>query len=331
MSSTRCKVTLVEDDPFVLDVLTRAARSWDFDCQSAQSAEEAWDLLQNDPTPVVVTDLRMPGKGGTWLVGEVRRRWPSTSVIVVTAGEEDESLARCLEAGAQRYFLKPIQLDEFHHALWTAHAEHQNDQNHRRLQKSLARQTRQRNRLYHSALASLVRTLEAHDPYTLGHSLRVRENALRLAQRLHLPPRMIRQVGLAARLHDFGKIGIAEGILHKSTPLTDEERNSVREHPILGERILRPIVRNRQVLAGIRHHHERFDGTGYPDNLAGSSIPLIARIIALPDCYDAITSCRSYNCALASTDALEVICQGAGKHFDPELTKVFVEMIRDEL
>src|SRR5262245_44298306 len=110
-------VTVVDDDPWALDVLLRAARSWRFDCQGARNAEEAVEVLAKTPTPVVVTDLRMPGLGGIWLVRQIQERWPDIGVIVVTAGHDTEAAIECLNAGAYRYFLKPINLDEFRHAL----------------------------------------------------------------------------------------------------------------------------------------------------------------------------------------------------------------------
>lgn len=114
----RMAVTLVDDELSVLDVLARAARSWQFECQAATSAEQALNLLERRRTPILVTDLRMPGRGGLWLVREVQRRWPDVAVIVITAGElESDTVSECLRAGADRYFLKPINLDEFRHAL----------------------------------------------------------------------------------------------------------------------------------------------------------------------------------------------------------------------
>jgi response regulator RpfG family c-di-GMP phosphodiesterase len=177
-------VTLVDDEPSSLDVLVRAARTFQFDCQWASSAEKAVELLERRLTPLVVTDLRMPGEGGLWLVREIRRRWPEVALIVVTAGVEDECLARCLEEGVQHYFLKPIRLDEFHHALhttWQARLLSQERQRYQKLlERVVTRQTQQLKSTFLSAIDSLVRTLEARDPYTSGHSLRVRSYAMRL-------------------------------------------------------------------------------------------------------------------------------------------------------
>lgn len=325
-------VTIVDDEPAALDVLVRAARSWRFECQAARSAEEALEILEERPTPVVVTDLRMPGLGGVWLVDQVQKRWPETSVIVVTAGHEMDAVAQCLDAGAHHYFLKPINFDEFHLAL-EATFRHQRLRLERERQRavleaSLGRQRRRLRRTWLSAIDSLVRTLEARDPGTSGHSLRVRHYAVRLADRMRLPLRSRRRLSLAAKLHDIGKVGLPEGILNKDGGLTAEEYAWVKEHPVTGERILTPVIRCREVLAAIRGHHERYDGRGYPDGLAGEDIPLLARIIAVVDCFDALTSTRAYRGALPVAQALEIVRADMGKQFDPVPAGPFLEMMR---
>jgi response regulator RpfG family c-di-GMP phosphodiesterase len=321
-------VTVVDDEPAALDVLVRAARSWRYECQAARSAEQALELLEQRPTPVVVTDLRMPGRGGVWLVREIQRRWPDMSVIVVTAGTDEHAVTECLNAGAHHYFLKPIKLDEFRHALEVnlrTHVVQRQREGYRRyLEQTVHRQTRRLRRTFLSAIDSLVCTLEARDPYTTGHSLRVRWWALRLAGVLGLEPRQRKLLSLAAKLHDIGKVGVPEAILNKPARLNDEEYRRVKEHPLIGERILRPVIRNREVLAGVRGHHERFDGKGYPDGLQGPDIPELARVIAVVDCFDALTSSRSYREALPMAQALRVIRDGAGTWFDPAIVQAFV-------
>lgn len=330
--SERRRVTLVDDEPHALDVLVRAARSWDFDCQSARSAEDALALLEAQPTPIVVTDLRMPGRGGVWLIQEIQKRWPDISIIVITAGTDDDALAQCLVAGAHHYFLKPINFDEFHHALKSTLLSYQRrreKEKHRRsLQQSLNRQTRKLRRTFFSAIDCLVRTLEARDPYTSGHSLRVRDTALQLGRRLGLDARRLKRLSLAAKLHDIGKVGLAEGILNKPSALSTEEYSSVRDHPVIGEKILTPIIQSKEVLSAIRHHHERFDGAGYPDGLLGTNIPFLARIITVADCYDALTSSRAYRACLPPAAALDIMRLDSGKHFDPTLLPVFIDMIQ---
>jgi putative two-component system response regulator len=324
-------VTLVDDEPTALDVLTRAARSWSFETQGANSAEQAVRLLEQRLTPVVVTDLRMPGRGGVWLVREVQRRWPEVAVIVVTAGHDTDAVSECLSAGALHYFLKPINLDEFRHALETtlrtSRQQRERERQRRRLERMVHRRTTQVRHTFLSAIDSLVRTLEARDPYTSGHSLRVRDYAVRLADVLGLESRQRKQLSLAAKLHDIGKVGLPEGILNKPGALTEAEHALVQEHPVIGERILTPIIRNQKVLAAIRGHHERYDGRGYPDGLVGDAIPLLARLITVADCFDAMTSSRAYRQALPQGLALELIRGGAGTQFDANISHAFLRMM----
>ena len=325
-------VTVVDDEPVVQDVLVRAARSWNYDCQAAATAEQALALLERRLTPIVVTDLRMPGQGGIWLVREVRRRWPEVAIIVLTAGQDPDAARQCLEAGADQFFVKPVKLDELRHALERMRLDYQQRQAEaryrRRLEKAVRKQTLRVRRTFLSAIDSLVRTMEERDAYTAGHSLRVRTYSLLLAQSLGLDDRQRRELSLAAKLHDIGKVGVPEAILNKPGPLTLAETMEVRKHPVIGERILRSIIRNRHVLSAIRGHHERMDGTGYPDGLKGTQIPLLARVIAVTDCFDALTSARAYRAPLSPTQALESLQASAGTHFQPELVRAFVEVAR---
>jgi HD-GYP domain-containing protein (c-di-GMP phosphodiesterase class II) len=141
-----------------------------------------------------------------------------------------------------------------------------------------------------------------------------------------LDVRQCRRLGLAARLHDIGKVGIPDAILHKAGPLTPAEDRVVRGHPVIGERILAPVVRSRRVLAAIRSHHERFDGGGYPDGLKGERIPTLARLIAIPDCFDALVTARVYRAALPGAEALEILRAGAGSQLDPTFTRAFIAL-----
>jgi putative two-component system response regulator len=324
-------VTIVDDEPAVLDMLVRAAQCWNYECQSALSAETGLELLEKSPTPIVVTDLNMPGKGGIWLVREIHRRWPTTATIVITAGHDYDSAVECLNAGAQRYFLKPIKLDEFRHVLETTlrtyHLQREHDRYHQQLERTVRRQTRKIRRTFLSAIDSLVLTVEARDHYTSGHSLRVRQYSLRLAEALGLERRLRRQLSVAAKLHDIGKVGVPDVILNKPGLLTDEEFDAVRQHPVIGERILAPIIHSPDILAAIRNHHERLDGKGYPDGLSGQAIPLLARLLTVADCFDALTSARAYRPALLLSQAVEVLRGGAGRQFEPEFVRVFVNVV----
>jgi HD-GYP domain-containing protein (c-di-GMP phosphodiesterase class II) len=171
-----------------------------------------------------------------------------------------------------------------------------------------------------------LRALQEHDPETVGHCWRVRRHALDLAAALGLGRRAYRQLSLAAVLHDVGKLEVPLAILRKPGGLTAAEALRVRRHPEAGERLLAGDVTDPAVLAAIRHHHERHDGAGYPDGLRGERVPLLARILALADCYDAMRSDRPYRPGLSRAAALAAIRQGAGTQFDPHLAATFLAL-----
>src|SRR5712692_4239431 len=315
-------VTIVDDEPLVLDMLVRAAKSWGYEVETASTGEGALLALERRATPIVVTDLSMPGQGGVWLVNQIRRRWPRIAIIVITAGQDTDAAVECLNAGAYRYFLKPINLDEFRHALditlRTCQLQDEHDRYHERLKRTIRR-------TFLSGIDSLVRTVEARDHYTSGHSMRVRRYSLLLADALNLDEGLRKQLGLAAKLHDIGKVGVPDVILNKPGALTEEEFDVVKQHPVIGERILAPIIRNPNILATIRSHHERIDGHGYPDGISGEDIPLLARLLTVADCFDALTTARAYRPAMGVDRATKILEDGAGTQFQPEFVRAFID------
>ena len=187
----------------------------------------------------------------------------------------------------------------------------------------------------HSSDASFVRSVhalvnlvEAKDPYTKRHSVKVSSYAVKLAKRLNLSKKEIEIIRLAAILHDIGKLGIQQKILLKNGSLTRDEFNEVKKHPVMGIRIVRPIRFLTKAIPIIKHHHENFDGTGYPDRLKGLQIPLGSRIIAIADSYDALTSKRAYRDKYSSEKAISIMKRANGKKFDPNLFKLFMEYIQ---
>lgn len=180
---------------------------------------------------------------------------------------------------------------------------------------------------FHHTAAALAEAVNSRDPYTGGHVQRVQDYSLQIARALGMPGEQRDALRLAAILHDIGKIGIDDAILRKGGGLTEEEQHRMRKHPEIGARILAMADGMKEVVPGVRHHHEWFDGSGYPDGLTGEDIPLSARVIAIADAFDALTTDRPYHTALPFSAALAELARGAGTHFDPALAKVFAEGI----
>lgn len=177
-------------------------------------------------------------------------------------------------------------------------------------------------------LETLSDVLDSHEPYTLGHSLRVRDLAVAMAKERWGASADLEVVSLAGQLHDIGKVAVKPEILTKPGRLTDEEWSIVKTHPVVGELIMKPIARLGEIAKVIRHHHERFDGSGYPDHLVGNAIPALARILAIADSYDAMTSARPYREAIPSSEAIKEIQANAGTLYDPDWVRVFVTLMR---
>lgn len=194
------------------------------------------------------------------------------------------------------------------------------------LTTALLRRVHELERLNEETIFAFVRAIDARDPYTARHSEKVALYAVRLASALGLEPQDCSRIHLAGMLHDIGKVALERSVLHKPGALTAEEWQQVRDHPARSAHILGAVERFAQYIPGARHHHERYDGRGYPDGLAGRAIPLDARILAVADAYDAMTSDRSYRAALSHREAIERLQQDAGTQFDPDCVRAFAAL-----
>ena len=183
---------------------------------------------------------------------------------------------------------------------------------------------------FYLVVQSLVRVLEARDPYTKGHSDRVVEYSEAIATELGLPDDKIEVLKEAALLHDIGKLGVQEMLLNKKIALTNEDRQAIERHPVIGEDILKPISREKEMLSVIRGHHERYDGTGYPDRLKGDVINILAAIVTVADSYDAMTSHRAYRKNLTKAEAIEQLKANSGLQFNPKVVDAFVKILKEE-
>ncbi|MFA5093490.1 MAG: HD domain-containing phosphohydrolase [Candidatus Omnitrophota bacterium] len=192
---------------------------------------------------------------------------------------------------------------------------------------SLKKANKKLKNYFYGIVQSLVKSLEAKDHYTRGHSDRVSEYSVKIAQEMGLPQERIEMLKKAAQLHDIGKIGVREQILNKKGPLDDQERDLINNHPAVGEEILKPVFDDPDMLAAVKSHHEYFDGTGYPEHLSKDQINIFAQIVAVADAYDAMTSTRSYRPAMSKEDALVKIKEQNGVQFNPEVVKALIKAL----
>ena len=175
-------------------------------------------------------------------------------------------------------------------------------------------------------LSVLSRVIEARDPYTKGHSSRVTELAEAIARRLGWGDEQLASLRLGGPLHDIGKLAVSNEVLRKPGRLDEKEMDEIRQHPSLGAKMLMRLSSFREALPYVLYHHERWDGTGYPSGIAGKTIPVEARVLAIADAFDAMTSDRPYRRALTREEALAEVARGAGTQFDPEIVRVFLEL-----
>jgi response regulator RpfG family c-di-GMP phosphodiesterase len=295
--------------------------------------DAALAALEAAPTTLVLSDLRMPGMDGVDLLRRVRERWPDTAVIMISAVADVEVAVSCLALGAMDYLTKPFHLEEVRarvgQALEKRRLVVENRAYQRLLEARVAEQARRLEALFLASMQSLADALEVKDPSTRGHSVRVSRYAVAIGRRLGLGARDLAQLELGGHLHDIGKIGVREAVLNKPGPLTDDEYAHIMTHPEIGWRLLAPLLADApQALHVVRSHHERFDGVGVPDGLAGEAVPLEARIAAVADSFDAMTSQRPYRSGLTIEAARAELRRCAGTQYDPRVVEAFEQAVR---
>jgi putative two-component system response regulator len=321
---------IVDDEPRLRQVLMHLMRGDGFHCLEAANGEEALTLLARHPVSLVLSDLRMPQMDGLELLRQTRARWPDVAVVMITAVADVDVAVSCLAIGAMDYLTKPFHLEEVRarvsQALEKRRLVLENRDYQESLQTRVAQQARRLEELFLASIQSLAEALEVKDPYTRGHSVRVSDYSVIIARELGLGDEMLRQVELGGHVHDIGKIGVREEVLNKPGKLTDAEYEHIMSHPVVGWRILAPLLSETPAALNIvRSHHERYDGRGMPDRLAGSQIPLEARIVAAADAFDAMTSDRPYRPdGLSVSDAVREIVRCSGSQFDPAVVAALV-------
>ena len=321
---------VVDDEPGVRRSLARMLQAQGFHCYEASSGLEALELLERiGETPLIVSDMRMPELDGIGFLEAVRRRYPDTSVIMLTGLSDTTTAVDCLHLGAADFLLKPISMNELQARVARALEKRalvlQNRYYQENLERRVHDQAQRIQELFLQGVQMLARALEAKDAYTRGHSIRVSCYAVATARRMGFQGALLDGIRLGGELHDIGKIGTRESVLHKPGRLTAEEFRQISEHPLLGERMLSPLARESpEVLRIVRSHHERLDGRGFPDGLRGDHIPIEARIVAVADAFDAMTTRRPYRESRPPAQAMAELRRVAGTQLDPEVVEAFV-------
>jgi len=337
-------ILVVDDDDSVRSAVGRFLHTRGYDTLTAASGEDALQLLAGRRVTAVLLDVRLPGLSGVELVPQVLAAEPDAALLMLTAVNDATSAALCMQRGAMDYLIKPVDLPHLERALERALARRGEQLERRRLQDDLteevaigraALQQERANveRISVATLDALVNALEAKDPHLRGHSARVAELSARVAAELGRSDDEVEAVRIAGRLHDIGEIGVREDVLAKQGPLTDAEFEQVKEHVLVGTQILAPLVHLHHVIGFVRSHHERWDGSGYPDRLAGHAIPWGARVIGAVEIYDALTTARAYQQTMKPDRALARLTDLAGTVIDPSLPPAFAAVVtrRDPL
>jgi response regulator RpfG family c-di-GMP phosphodiesterase len=341
-ASEPTKILIVDDDSSVRDVIAVLLGEEGYVCTAVNSAEAALDAVRHAEYPLVISDVRMPGKDGFWLLDRMREGHPDTAVVMLTAYGDTEAAVECLRNGAADYLLKPPKVTELIRAIERALGRRRLELARHKYRRSLENRVREKTAelsrtlrdlesTYSQTLWSLVAALDAREHETSDHSQRVVRYTLAIGRRIGIPERDLPALGRGALLHDIGKIGVPDAILLKPAKLTEEEWTEMRKHPQIGFDILKSIQFLGTSAEMVLCHQERIDGRGYPRGLAGEAIPIFARIFAIADTFDAMTTNRPYRRALPREAAFAEIKRCTGTQFDPRCAEVFLSMPQDEL
>ena len=315
-------ILIIEDDIHYGELLKDGMEHYGYNVYLAYSATGGMDIIKQKKIHLIISDINMPGMNGIQLAEELMRMYLDIPIVFITGLKDMSLIKQALEIGVSDYLIKPIKLEELPVLV---------EKNLQRKYLEARKLRNNKGEVLVKALRALMRALDAKDSYTSGHSQRVVRLAMLIADELKLDAEERYTLQLSAFMHDIGKIGMPDNILNKASGLEDYELNIARDHPVIGSEIIGEIEELSRVASIVRHHHERYDGTGYPDGLKGEAIPYFSRLLAIIDCYEALISDRVYRKAIDKQTALQEIQKNAGTQFDPGLVEVFVRVMQRDL
>jgi putative two-component system response regulator len=337
ISSPPARIVILDDEVFIRDILVRKLRAQGYACDTCSTSQEALLTLSAGECDLFLADITMPGVDGIEYIREAQRVCPGVAIVPVASVANLQVAVEALKHGAYDYIKKPFSLEEVAIAVARALEKRrlvmENQQYRRTLEDQVAGRTRQLKEAldvlqstYRSTLLALSTALDKRETGMGWHSLRVMRYTVRLGREMGLGPEELRNLEQGALLHDIGKLGVPDALLRKQDALSEEEWVLMRRHPVIGFQILAGIRFLQGAALMVLHHHERYDGTGYPSGLKGEAISLEARIFALADALDCMTSDRSFQGALTFESAREELRRCAGTQFDPRIVEAFLRI-----
>jgi len=341
MTSSSVSILLIDDDPLLLDLIQeQLSLAGDYAVTAFNDPIQGLNWLRINHAKVVISDIHMPGISGLEMIDLIKEIHSCTQVILITGYPDNAYIRSAIKAGVFDFLRKPFAITELHVSVKQALEKYellvQNEQYHRQLEMMVVERTKQlfeANRKlethYINTLRAMVNAIEAKDIYTRGHSERVTALSMMLGKAMGLEEEQLKILRLGSLLHDLGKIGVFKTVLDKTSRLSDEEYDMVRHHPLIGARIIEPIGLPDEVSMVILQHHEWHNGNGYPDGIKGSEIHPLARIVAVADAFDAMTSQRPYREQLGFAEAAREIESQLSIQFDPVVGKTFCANLLD--
>ena len=326
MEEKKRRILLIDDEENNLTFMARCLHNEPYELVKCDNAIEALEIVKKTPDfDVILSDHKMPNMDGISFLEKAGKINANCIKILVTAYSDADILIDSInKAKVYRYIKKPYKPDELKMTVASAIEYLQLKEDNNNLVTDLKD-------LFSGTIKAIIEALDAKDSFTLGRSRRVTFYSLKIADKLQLPKYLIGELELAGLLHDIGMIGVSDEILYKTEKLTPEEYEEIKMHVQHGVKILEDIDQLSEVVDVVKHHHEHYDGSGYPSGIKGDEIPLLSRIIAITDAYDSMVSNRAYRKSLTPEEATEVLKNMSGKQFDPNLIQTFLEVLPDAI
>lgn len=330
-------ILVVDDDASNLRMASHILSAENMRVSCLKTGEDVAKFLQKNRPDLILLDVHMPGMDGFETIATVRgnKETADIPVIFLTADDDSETETRGLSVGAMDFIKKPfvpeILLLRVRHTLKLIRLQADLSYEVKKKTQEVIAQNEKLERISMQIVTALSGAIDAKDTYTNGHSTRVADYSKEIAKRAGYSEEMQNDIYMMGLLHDVGKIGIPDAIINKPAKLSDEEYSIIQNHPVMGAKILKNISEFPKLVTGARWHHERYDGRGYPDAISGEVIPMEARIIAVADAYDAMSSRRSYRDALPQSQVRSELERGKGTQFDPVFAEIMLHMMDEDV